>query len=191
MQHTGTLYLSKTKPEIAEHEGQFALLLLLMDNLGKQGLEPYRVRWTGPEAQAFWASHKGDLTPGAALDVELSNVRAMSGATRPPMPELRARVARMRLRPRRTGADAAQQPTTSTEARAMAAHLRASTTYDTVIVAKQLIEQQAHEAVRKGKSLNDACPYPFTSEAGHHFTATFLIAQRAAQAAQEFAAQPA
>ncbi len=100
MQHTGTLFLSKTKPETTTHEGQFALLLLLMDNLGKQGLEPYRVRWAGPEAQAFWNAHQAELTPGAPLHVELSNVRAVAGATRPVMPELRARVVRMRLLPR-------------------------------------------------------------------------------------------
>ncbi|SFE88239.1 hypothetical protein [Paracidovorax wautersii] len=112
MQHTGTLYLSKTKPVVTTHEGDFALLLLLMDNLGKQGLEPYRVRWTGPEAEAFWNAHHADLQPGAPLDVELSNVRAVSGATRPPMPELRARVVRMTLRPRSTAAR--QHPTQAT-----------------------------------------------------------------------------
>ncbi len=100
MQHIGTLFLSKTKPEPGAREGQFTLDLLLLDNLGKLGKEPYRVRWSGPEAQAFWAAHSEDLTPGAVLDVELSNVRAVAGATRPVMPELRARVVRMRLLPR-------------------------------------------------------------------------------------------
>lgn len=109
MQHTGTLFLSKTKPETTTHEGQFALLLLLMDNLGKQGLEPYRVRWTGPEAEAFWHAHRADLVPGAVLQVELSNVRAVSGATRPPMPELRARVESMKFCPKRSP-DERQQP---------------------------------------------------------------------------------
>ncbi|WP_343593792.1 hypothetical protein [Paracidovorax wautersii] len=110
MQHTGTLFLSKTKPEITTHEGQFALVLLLMDNLGKQGLEPYRVRWLGPEAEAFWHAHQADMTPGAVLDVDLTHVRAVSGATRPPMPELRARVVRMTLRPRPTTSSPAQPP---------------------------------------------------------------------------------
>lgn len=102
MQHTGTLFLSKTKPETTTHEGQFALVLLLMDNLGKQGLEPYRVRWTGPEAEAFWNTHRADLVPGAVLQVELSNVRAFTGTTYPPMPELRARVVSMKYCPKRS-----------------------------------------------------------------------------------------
>lgn len=41
---------------------------------------------------------------------------------------------------------------------------------------KSLIERQATEAAQKGLSLNDACPYPFCSEAGMHFKAVYLLA---------------
>ena len=45
-----------------------------------------------------------------------------------------------------------------------------------MIVSKTIIEKQATEAAHAGQSLNDACPYPFTSEAGMHFKAVYLLA---------------
>lgn len=45
-----------------------------------------------------------------------------------------------------------------------------------MITAKATIEHQATEAARKGQSLDDACPYPFASEAGMHFKAVYLLA---------------
>lgn len=45
-----------------------------------------------------------------------------------------------------------------------------------MIVSKTVIEKQATEAAQAGQSLNDACPYPFTSEAGMHFKAVYLLA---------------
>lgn len=41
---------------------------------------------------------------------------------------------------------------------------------------KATVEQQAREAAAAGRSLNDACPYPFNSEAGRHFAAVYLLA---------------
>ena len=41
---------------------------------------------------------------------------------------------------------------------------------------KAVIEQQAQEAVAAGLSLNEACPYPFDSDAGRHFVAVYLLA---------------
>lgn len=38
-----------------------------------------------------------------------------------------------------------------------------------MIVAKDTIEREAKAAAQQGLSLNDACPYPFGSEAGQHF----------------------
>lgn len=73
----------------------------------------------------------------------------------------------------------------------MAQQLSASNAHTTVIVSKHHIEQQAREAAQQGQSLNDACPYPFTTEAGQHFTAVFLVAQRAALPARPSAGQPA
>lgn len=45
-----------------------------------------------------------------------------------------------------------------------------------MIVSKATIEQQATEAAQKRQSLDDACPYPFASEAGIHFKAVYLLA---------------
>lgn len=45
-----------------------------------------------------------------------------------------------------------------------------------MIINKQTIERQATEAAHKGQSLNDACPYPFHSDAGMHFKAVYLLA---------------
>lgn len=45
-----------------------------------------------------------------------------------------------------------------------------------MITAKATIERQATEAARSGQSLDDACPYPFASEAGVHFKAVYLLA---------------
>lgn len=45
-----------------------------------------------------------------------------------------------------------------------------------MIVSKQTIEREARAAAQAGRSLNDACPYPFASEAGMHFKAVYLLA---------------
>ncbi|WP_440105366.1 hypothetical protein [Acidovorax sp. BL-A-41-H1] len=119
MHHTGTLFMSKQRPTVDQDSaGAFRLELVLVDNLGrnpqtgKDIKEAYRVQWTGPEAQTFWTAHRADLTAGAPLDVSLERLRAHPGPQAfPPMPELRGRVLRLRLLPRRAGAS-----TASTEA---------------------------------------------------------------------------
>lgn len=110
MHHTGTLFMSKQRPTVdTDSAGAFRVELVLVDNLGrnpqtgKDIKEAYRVKWTGPEAQAFWAAHSADLTAGAPLDVALEHLRAHPGPQAfPPMPELRGRVLHLRLLPRRT-----------------------------------------------------------------------------------------
>lgn len=112
MQHTGTLFMSKTRPIVArDADGSFRLELALVDNMGRNPAtgrdekEAYRVHWSGPEAKAFWEAHQGDLTPGAPLHAELARLRAHPGPQAyPPMPELRGRVVRLQLLPRRTPA---------------------------------------------------------------------------------------
>ena len=95
MHHTGTLFMSKTRPIVArDADGSFRLELALVDNMGRNPAtgrdekEAYRVHWTGPEAKAFWEAHQGDLTPGTPLHAELTRLRAHPGPqTYPPMPE--------------------------------------------------------------------------------------------------------
>jgi hypothetical protein len=48
-----------------------------------------------------------------------------------------------------------------------------------------MIERQAQEAARKGQSINDACPYPFGTEAADHFKAVYLLALPKGQAQGE------
>ena len=58
-----------------------------------------------------------------------------------------------------------------------------------MISSKLMIERQAAEAARKGLSLNDACPYPFGTEAADHFKAVYLLALRKGQALPKGQAQ--
>lgn len=41
---------------------------------------------------------------------------------------------------------------------------------------KEQIERDARAAALRGIPLRDACPYPFSSEAGKHFVAVYALA---------------
>lgn len=45
---------------------------------------------------------------------------------------------------------------------------------------KARIEREARDAVARGESINDACPYPFGTAEALHFTAVYLLAVDAA-----------
>jgi hypothetical protein len=57
-----------------------------------------------------------------------------------------------------------------------------------MVVSKSHIERQATAAAQQGQSLNHSCPYPFTSEAGMHFKAVYLLALPKQPAPQDVAA---
>lgn len=103
MQHTGYVYLGKTLPKVERTDsGQFRLVLVVLDNMEHtRGKERYHLRWTGPEAAAFWQAHQADLVPGAILDVQLTDVRVHTGTSWPPLPELRADIVTATYCPRR------------------------------------------------------------------------------------------
>ncbi len=44
----------------------------------------------------------------------------------------------------------------------------------TEVISKARIEREAREAARAGKSLDEACPYPWASDAAMHFKAAYL-----------------
>lgn len=44
-------------------------------------------------------------------------------------------------------------------------------------ISKATVEREALEAAQAGHTLNDACPYPFTSRLGMHFVAVYLLAK--------------
>lgn len=118
MKHVGTLFLARARPVVdSGSDGEFRLTLAVIDNLGGGRVEGYRVTWAGPEARAFWDAHRADLVPGAALDAELTQLRQHMGSARPPMPELHARVVRLRLLPKAAPA-AAAHPSTARHATA-------------------------------------------------------------------------
>lgn len=52
-----------------------------------------------------------------------------------------------------------------------------------MIVSKETIEREAQAAAQQGVSLNDACPYPFSGEAGRHFRDVYERALREGGAA--------
>lgn len=116
MHHTGTLYMSKQRPTTGtEANGEFRLELVLVDNLGRNPhtqrdeKEAYRVRWAGPQAQAFWAAHGANLAAGTPLRVELTRLRAQPGPNaRPPIPELCARANHIEMLPRRLAGERGQ-----------------------------------------------------------------------------------
>ena len=79
MVSTGTLFLSNTKPlATVAADGMFALTLLAFDRMGPHMVEPYRITWCGPKAQAFYQAHQMSLVPGTALAVTLVNQRTFT-----------------------------------------------------------------------------------------------------------------
>lgn len=81
MHHTGLLFLSKTRPLAGmASDGAFQLQLFALDRIGPHQVEPWRLLWTGPEAQHFYQQH-GSAGPGAgtALRVQCTSARAHQG----------------------------------------------------------------------------------------------------------------
>lgn len=101
MKHSGLLYLARRRP-VADFgpDGEFRLTLSLVDNLGHGRVEGYCVRWSGPQAKAFWAAQQGALVPGAVLSVELERLQLCMVGGRNGLPELRARALRLEVVPK-------------------------------------------------------------------------------------------
>lgn len=79
MSASGLLLLSKTKPLASvAADGTFALTLLAFDRIGAHQVEPWRVVWSGPAAQAFWRACAQWLVPGQPIRVEVDQLRAFS-----------------------------------------------------------------------------------------------------------------
>lgn len=78
MQHTGLLFIGKTRPLAGTaSNGTFQLQLFVLDRQGPHQIEPWRLLWSGPDAQRFHAQH-GEAGPGAgtALRVQCTSARA-------------------------------------------------------------------------------------------------------------------
>lgn len=64
MRHIGTLFLSRTPPQVSTVLcGAFQLQLLLLDRLGPHHTEPWRATLTGVAAQRFWRKNHTALMP--------------------------------------------------------------------------------------------------------------------------------
>lgn len=104
MQHTGLLFLGKTRPQAGmASNGAFQLQMFVLDRIGPHQVEPWRLIWNGPDAQKFYFMH-GDAGPGAgtALQVQCSNARAhQSGRVGT---EIVAHVVTCQIAPQRTPA---------------------------------------------------------------------------------------
>lgn len=72
----------------------------------------------------------------------------------------------------------------------MTTHLIANQSpHGPMIVSKERIQREAQEAALLGKTPNDACAYPFTSEAGRHFLSCYQAAVRSMDGNTQRAAQ--
>lgn len=61
MQHTGMLFLSKARPSAGkDSKGEFTLQFFAVDRIGPYLVEPWRLLWTGPQAQAFFEQQQQD-----------------------------------------------------------------------------------------------------------------------------------
>ena len=97
---TTTLFLAREKPlATLSSAGQFQLQMLCFDPLEHNIREPWRLGWTGPQAQAWWAQHGATLQAGDAITAEVTRLRAHST---PRGAEIHARVLRLHP-PRRQG----------------------------------------------------------------------------------------
>lgn len=56
--------------------GVFQLDMLTHERQGQHQVEPWRLLWAGPEAQAFWQAHGAALQPGTPLAVQVHRMRA-------------------------------------------------------------------------------------------------------------------
>lgn len=100
MDAQGLVFLGKARPLATRStSGEFQLTLLAMDRIGPGNVEPWRITWTGPEAEQFWDEHQQHLTAGTPLRVEADRLRIHQ----PPhcRPEMHCRARRISLAPRR------------------------------------------------------------------------------------------
>lgn len=100
MQASGIVYLAKTKPlATLTADGIFTLTLLVYDRQDTHRVEPWRIWWSGLDAQAFWQDHAGQLTPGQPLHVNLRRIRSFVLGDHHGCPESHAEVVLAHLAP--------------------------------------------------------------------------------------------
>ena len=81
--HSGIWHMSKTRPQAQRSaDGTFGVVLLVMDRQGPHQVEPWRVTYSGPQAQAWWDAEGNTLQPGDTLRLTLTHMRIHTVADR-------------------------------------------------------------------------------------------------------------
>jgi hypothetical protein len=100
MTAAGTLFMSHTKPLATRAlDGTFALTLLAFDKIGPHQVEPWRITWSGPDAEAFWQDNAGQLVAGQPIHVSTNRLRTFTVAARNCGPEFVASAVKLHLAP--------------------------------------------------------------------------------------------
>ena len=96
----GMLFLSHTKPLATRaSDGTFALTLLAFDRIGPHQVEPWRMTWSGPRAEHFYAMAKDQLKAGQPLNVRVDKLRNFTNGARSGGPEFVVQAASIELVP--------------------------------------------------------------------------------------------
>ena len=83
MQASGILFLSQTKPLVTTAlDGTFALTLLAYDRMDAHQVEPWRITWSGADAQTWWQANAQQLKAGQPIYASLKRLRTFSTAGR-------------------------------------------------------------------------------------------------------------
>lgn len=84
----GMLFLSHTRPLATRAtDGTFALTLLAFDRIGPHQVEPWRITWSGPRAEAFYNQHSDQLKAGQPIEVRVNKLRNFTNGARSGGPE--------------------------------------------------------------------------------------------------------
>jgi len=100
--YIGQLYLaSKTKPlATTRTDGTFAVQLLAYSRPGHNLIVPWRITYLGDDALGFWCQSGSDLTPGAVLQVELTQLVLIEGGGRHAGAEMHAHINAIQVLPK-------------------------------------------------------------------------------------------
>lgn len=79
MQVKGMLFLSKAPVRLTRTaDNRWQLTLLAVHRIANHQTEPWRLVWTGDEAEAFARRHQDDLKPGQPIHITAHQLRAHS-----------------------------------------------------------------------------------------------------------------
>lgn len=147
---TGLFFLARQRP-MAETlpDGTFRLTLHVRDKQAEHRVEPYVAVWAGNAAKSWWQEHGSRIQAGQPLALELHNPRCYV-ASRDIGPEIHAAVLRCELAP-----------------------VAPSWIHRDLRDQLCAISHEARAAAKKFTDVNEACPYPFHTDAAKVFRQAF------------------